>query len=55
VFRGGLLSFLYFVAGAFVAGDEGYLTDANTIKEIASGLLGLFLWPLVALGVDLKI
>jgi hypothetical protein len=50
----GLLGLVYFFVGAFVAGGEGYLDTANRIQDIVSGLLGIVLWPLILLGIDLR-
>ncbi len=51
----GLLGLIYFFVGAFVAGGDGYLDSAERIQEIVSGILAIFLWPLVLLGISLHI
>ena len=51
----GLLGVIYFFVGAFVAGGEGYLDSASDIGEIVSGVLGIVLWPLILLGVNLQV
>jgi hypothetical protein len=51
----GLLGVLYFFFGAFVAGGEGYLDSASRIQDIVSGVLGIILWPLILLGINLQI
>jgi hypothetical protein len=53
--RGGLVPLIYIVVGAFVAGTHHYLNHVGTIKGIGSGLLAIFLWPLVLLGVSLHL
>ena len=52
---GGLLPLLYIVIGAFVAGVHRYFSRVDELEGIASALLAMFLWPLVLLGVDLRI
>ena len=51
----GLLGVIYFFVGAFVAGGDGYLDSASDIGEIVSGVLGIVLWPLILLGVNLQV
>jgi len=51
----GLLGLIYFFVGAFVAGGEGYLASAETIQDIVSGVLGIVLWPLILLGINLQL
>ena len=55
--RGGpsLLTLAYVVIGAFVAGMNGYFRGVSDIEAIVSALLAIFLWPLVLLGIDLRI
>jgi hypothetical protein len=43
------------ILGAFVAGAYNYFEHLSTFKGIASALLALLLWPLLLLGIDLKI
>ena len=51
----GLLTIAYIVVGAFVAGTNGYFRGVSDIEAIVSALLAIFLWPLVLLGIDLKL
>jgi hypothetical protein len=54
--RGGSgLTVLYVIVGAFVAGAHDYFDSVSSLKGIASGLLALLLWPLLLLGINLKI
>jgi hypothetical protein len=55
VFRGSLIPLIYVVVGAFVAADHHYFRNADTVREVGSALLAIFLWPLVLLGTDLHI
>jgi hypothetical protein len=50
-----LLSLIYLVVGAFIASDHHYFRDVDKLKEIASAVLAVALWPLVLLGVNLHI
>ena len=51
----GLLILVYIIIGAFVAGIYRYFRGVGDIEGIVSALLAMFLWPLVLLGVDLKL
>ena len=50
-----LLIVAYVVIGIIVAANRRYLTDLDTIREIVSAILAILLWPLVLLGVNLRI
>jgi hypothetical protein len=52
--RFGLLCLIYVLVGIYVAFAEDYIT-IRIIKLVLSALLAIFLWPLVLLGVDLRI
>ncbi len=45
---------VYLVIGIIVAYDQNYLTSA-LLKRLVSALLGIFLWPLLLLDVDLHV
>ena len=49
-----LVVLVYIVIGVFVAWDHGYVVLA-WLKTLASGLLAIFLWWLVLLGVNLHV
>jgi predicted PurR-regulated permease PerM len=49
-----LLFVVWVVIGIVVAAQRGYLT-VSLLKLILSALLAILLWPLVLLGVDLKL
>jgi hypothetical protein len=51
----GLLTIIYIVIGAFVAGGYGYFRGVSDIEAILSALLAIFLWPLLLLGISLRI
>jgi hypothetical protein len=51
----GLLVIVYIVVGAFVAGTHGYFRGVGDIEAILSALLAIFLWPLVLIGIDLRL
>ena len=53
--RIGIVGIVYLVVGLVVASNERYLRDLDTIREIVSALLAIVLWPLLLLGVDLRI
>jgi hypothetical protein len=52
--RFGLLGLLYVLVGIYVAFARDYIT-ITVVKIVLSALLAIFLWPLVLLGVDLRI
>jgi hypothetical protein len=52
---GGLLVLIYVIIGAFVAGTHDYFASVSTIEGVGSALLAILLWPLVLLGVSLKL
>jgi hypothetical protein len=52
--RFSLLGLIYLLVGLYVAFAYDYL-DARVIKLILSALLAILLWPLVLLGVNLRI
>jgi hypothetical protein len=45
----------YVVVGGFVANSHHYFAHLDSIKHVASAVLAVFLWPLVLLGVNLRI
>ena len=50
-----LLLLVYLVIGAIVAASKDYLENLETMKQLASALLAIVLWPLLLLGIDLRI
>lgn len=51
----GLLTIVYLVIGAFVAGSNGYFANVGTLESIVSALLAILLWPLILLNVNLHV
>jgi hypothetical protein len=54
--RGGisLVGLIYILIGIFIAWDHGYIT-ISLLKRVLSGLLAIFLWVLVLLGISLHV
>ena len=52
--RFSLLGLIYILVGIYVAFANDYI-GIRLIKLVLSALLAIFLWPLVLLGVDLRI
>ena len=52
--RFGLLGLIYILVGIYIAFAYDYI-GLRLIKLVLSALLAIFLWPLVLLGVDLRI
>ncbi len=53
--RIGLVGLVYLFVGVFVAANHNYLRGPDTFPEIASALLAIVLWPLLLLGIDVRI
>ena len=52
--RFSLLGLIYVLVGIYIAFAHDYIT-VRIVKLVLSALLAIFLWPLVLLGVNLKI
>jgi hypothetical protein len=52
--RFSLLGLIYILVGIYIAFAEDYI-GIRLVKLVLSALLAIFLWPLVLLGVDLRI
>jgi hypothetical protein len=53
--RPGLLGIIYLVVGIIVAANKNYLDNVETVERIVSALLAIVLWPLLFIGVDLRV
>jgi hypothetical protein len=51
----GLLTIVYLVIGAIVAGTHHYFVHVSTLQTVVSAVLAVLLWPLLLLGVDLHV
>jgi len=52
---GGLLTIAYIVIGAFVAAANNYFSHVGSIEGIASAVIAILLWPLILIGIDIRI
>jgi hypothetical protein len=50
-----VLGLVYVVIGVIVAASRDYLDNLDRLKPIISAILAVVLWPLVLLGVDIRI
>ena len=50
-----LLGAIYVAVGVFLAANKDYFQNLNTLKRVLSAVLAILLWPLLLLGVDLRI
>ena len=50
-----LTGLLYLIIGVVVAASHHYLSHLNAVRPVASAVLGIALWPLVLLGVNLHL
>jgi hypothetical protein len=55
VMRIGLLGLIYIFIGVFVAASHDYLERLGSVRGIVTGLLGILLWPLLLIGVDVRV
>ena len=53
--NGGLLTIAYVVIGAFVAAANHYFSHVGTIEGVASAIIAILIWPLVLIGIDIRI
>ena len=51
----GLLTIVYLLIGAFVAGSNGYFANVASLEGIISAILAIFLWPLILVDVNLRV
>ena len=51
----GIVGIVYLIVGLVVASQKNYLSDVDTVREIVSAVLAIVLWPLLLLGIDLRI
>ena len=50
-----LLGLIYLVIGVVVAASKDYFDNLETVKQLLSALLAILLWPLLFLGIDLRV
>ncbi len=50
-----LLLLVYVAIGVAVAASKNYLDNLDTAKRLGSAILAILLWPLLFLGIDLRI
>jgi hypothetical protein len=50
-----LLLLVYVAIGVAVAASKDYLENLDTVKRLASAVLAILLWPLLLVGIDLRI
>jgi hypothetical protein len=53
--RSGLGSVIYLILGIVIASAHHYFAHVGTLKPLVSALLGVALWPLLLLGINLHI
>ena len=46
---------LYLIAGLVIAGDRNYLKGIDNVEEVVEAALAVLLWPLLLLGVDMRV
>ncbi len=53
--NGGIFTVIYLVIGAFVAAANRYYDRLDDIERVASAVIAILAWPLVLIGVDIRI
>jgi len=53
--NGGIFTIIYIVIGAFVAAANNYFSRADDLGSIASAVVAILVWPLILIGVDIRI
>ncbi|MDP8911920.1 MAG: hypothetical protein M3M94_07640 [Actinomycetota bacterium] len=53
--RIGIVGLIYLALGVVVASNERYLRDVDTFREVLSAFLAIALWPLLLLGIDVRV
>jgi hypothetical protein len=54
-FRAPFWPMVYIAAGLVIAATHHYFANVNTLKEVASAILAVVLWPLLLLGINLHV
>lgn len=54
-FFGTALSLGYFVIGLIVASSHNYMEHLTALKTVVSAVLGVLLWPLLLIGINLHV
>jgi hypothetical protein len=49
------LGVIYLIIGLVVAANHDYLDSLGGVRAVISAVLAIVLWPLVLLGIDLRI
>jgi hypothetical protein len=55
VMEGGIGTIIYVVIGAFVAAANNYFSHVGTLEGVASAIIAILLWPLILIGIDIRI
>ena len=50
-----MVALAYAIAGAFVAAAHHYFSHVGSTRGVVSAILAILVWPLVLLGVDVRI
>ncbi len=53
--NGGFLTLVYVVIGAFVAAANHYFGRLDDVEGVASAVIAILAWPLVLIGIDIRI
>jgi hypothetical protein len=50
-----IVTIVYLAAGAIIAQHHHYFSNLHSVRSIVSAILAVVLWPLILLGVNLRI
>ena len=50
-----LLTLVWLIVGVAIAASHHYFTHLGTWRQILSAALAIVLWPLILLGIDLRV
>jgi hypothetical protein len=50
-----MLALAYAIIGAFVAAAHHYFSHVGSTRGVVSAILAILIWPLVLIGVDIRI
>jgi hypothetical protein len=50
-----MLALAYAIVGAFVAAANHYFSHVGTTKGVVNAVIAILIWPLVLVGIDIRV
>ncbi len=50
-----MFALVYAIIGAFIAAAQGYFAHVGSLAGVAEAVLAILIWPLLLIGVDIRI